>query len=109
MRKGDFRKHVKEALVKRVGYMCSNPDCNKHTSGPHIDNDKAAIIGVAAHITAASEGGPRYEENLSSIGRKSALNGIWLCENCATMIDKDPMKYSVVKLFDWKSRAELLA
>ncbi|MBU5676819.1 hypothetical protein KQI88_10350 [Alkaliphilus sp. MSJ-5] len=45
-------------MAKRVAYICSNPGCGKLTSGPHSDSSKASIIGVAAHITAASKGGP---------------------------------------------------
>jgi hypothetical protein len=50
---------------------------------------KPLILGVAAHITAASPDGPRYDQNLSSEQRKSPDNGIWLCQNCAKLVDND--------------------
>tara|TARA_B100000929_G_scaffold5347_1_gene4503 strand:+ start:517 stop:705 length:189 start_codon:yes stop_codon:yes gene_type:complete len=54
----DFTKKTKEILAKRVGLLCSNPKCKKPTSGPNSDQNKSTNIGVAAHITAASVGGP---------------------------------------------------
>jgi hypothetical protein len=50
-------------------------------------------IGVAAHITAASVGGPRYDASLKPKQRAAIENGIWLCQNCGTMIDRDPICY----------------
>ncbi|MDA8019302.1 MAG: hypothetical protein MPN21_17820 [Thermoanaerobaculia bacterium] len=66
-------------------------------------------IGVAAHITAASERGPRYEPSLSSEERRDLENGIWLCQNCGKLIDSDISRYSIAKLGEWKSDAEAAA
>jgi hypothetical protein len=63
-------------------------------------------IGVAAHITAASPGGPRYDPNLSAEDRKSPDNGIWLCQSCAKLIDSDQQRYTVSLLREWKRLAE---
>lgn len=41
--------------------------------------------------------------------RSSVKNGIWLCQTCSTLIDKDELKYSVVVLNDWKEKAEQAA
>ena len=102
----NFTQKTIDMLAKRVGYLCSNPECLKHTVGPHEKIDKATIIGVAAHITAASPGGARYDENINEIERKSIENGIWLCANCSTLIDKDPEKYPKELLLKWKELAE---
>ena len=56
----DFKADVKDLLAKRVGMRCSNPNCRRPTSGPQDAPEKALNIGVAAHIAAASKGGPRY-------------------------------------------------
>jgi hypothetical protein len=53
-------------------------------------------VGVAAHITAASPGGPRFDPNLSDKERASATNGIWLCQNCAKLIDNDVAQFSAL-------------
>jgi tetratricopeptide (TPR) repeat protein len=102
----DFNARTKETLARRVGYRCSNPDCGKLTSGPHDDPTRFINIGVAAHITAAAEGGPRYDPSLSSEARSSVDNGIWLCQDCAHLIDSDVQRYTVELLREWKRQAE---
>ena len=102
----DFNKPTIELLAKRVGYLCSNPGCSRPTVGANSDPDRASLIGVAAHITAASPGGPRYSSTLQGDERKHASNGIWLCQNCARLIDVDPGRFSVELLKDWKQVAE---
>jgi hypothetical protein len=105
----NFSEKTKKALASRVGYRCSNPQCLKLTIGPNKEQYKFSSIGVAAHITAASIGGPRYDISLSRDERKNINNGIWLCENCAKLIDSDEKEYSVQLLLNWKFYAESLA
>jgi hypothetical protein len=102
----DFNKPTKELLAKRVGYVCSNPECRKHTIGANSDPNKTTSIGVAAHITAAAVGGPRYSSLMKEDQRKDASNGIWLCQSCSRLIDVDPKRFSVELLNDWKLNAE---
>ncbi|HEY4289464.1 MAG TPA: hypothetical protein VGN00_20320 [Puia sp.] len=106
MPRDDFSKVVIDILAKRVGYLCSNPTCKKSTVGANSAPLKATIMGVAAHMTAASPGGPRFDSSLSQDERSSIDNGIWLCVNCSTLIDKDPSLYDVNILRDWKLNAE---
>ena len=105
----EFDQRTKETLAKRVCYRCSNPNCCKLTSGPHEDPSKSVNIGVAAHITAAAPGGKRYSSEISSEARKSIDNGIWLCQNCAKLIDSDEIKYSGNLLIEWRSQSEQTA
>ena len=105
----DFDAKTKDLLAKRVGYRCSNPNCRQLTSGPQSDSNKVLNIGVAAHITAAAKGGPRYDENISQRGRTSSENGIWLCQNCAKLIDNDPKTYHFDLLKEWKRLSEQAA
>jgi hypothetical protein len=109
MPREDFPAHVKQALQNRVASRCSSPQCRAATAGPQVDSSKALNVGVAAHITAASEGGPRYDPSLTSEQRSSAENGIWLCQNCAKLVDNDPSRYTVELLRSWKTVAEDLA
>ncbi|SRR6056297_940658 len=102
----DFNKTTKDILAKRVGYLCSNPECRKLTIGPNEVQEKATSIGIAAHITAASAGGPRYDEDMTNEKRSHIDNGIWLCSNCATLIDKDIDKFPKDLLSEWKQKAE---
>lgn len=105
----DFLTAVKEVLAKRVGYKCANPDCRQPTSGPQEDSAKAVNIGVAAHITAASPDGPRFDAALTPEQRRSAENGIWLCQNHGKLVDNDALRYSVVLLNEWKRISEEMA
>jgi len=106
MPRDEFSQDVKEILARRVGYRCSNPNCRALTSGPHDNPGKAVNIGVAAHITAAAPGGPRYNPNLSSEERKSPENGIWLCQNHGKLVDNDEETYPISLLNDWKKLSE---
>lgn len=102
----EFTLDTKEKSAKRVGFRCSNPNCRQPTSGPGSDPQKVINVGVAAHIMAASPGGERYNPEQSSAQRKSIDNCIWLCQNCAKLIDSDAQKYSVELLNKWKKNSE---
>lgn len=103
----DFSAKTKEELAKRVAYRCSNPQCRKVTIGPKDGSHGTVSIGEAAHICAASPGGKRYDINMSPDERSSYQNGIWLCRNCAAMIDRDETYYTIDLLHAWKQLAEL--
>jgi hypothetical protein len=106
MNRDNFSRQTLDHLAKRVGVRCSNLFCRKLTTGPRTESPHIINIGVGAHITAASPSGPRYDLSLSSQQRESAENGIWLCQNCAKLIDNDPERYSVEVLREWKASAE---
>lgn len=103
----EFSNTTKDILAKRVGFLCSNPNCRKPTVGSNELPSKTTLIGIAAHITAASKGGPRFDASISNESRRDIENGIWLCCNCATLIDKDPEKYANELLREWKKVAEI--
>jgi len=102
----DFPSKVKDVLAKRVGMRCSNPNCRQVTSGPQQDPAKAVNVGVAGHITAASRGGPRFDPDLSRDERRCPDNGIWLCQNCAKLVDNDDTRYTADLLRRWKELSE---
>jgi len=102
----DFTVNVKRILAQRAGYLCSKPDCRKLTIKPHSDPEKSLSNGVAAHINAASENGPRYDPNQTPEERSSINNGIWLCCDHSVIIDKDTSTYPANFLREWKSKHE---
>ncbi len=102
----DFRRETIDVLAKRVGVRCSNPGCRRITTGPRSDTQRIVNIGVAAHITAAAGSGPRFDPSLKLEQRKAVDNGIWLCQNCAKLVDNDPDRFTVQKLRQWKTGAE---
>src|SRR2546422_5585799 len=102
----DFSKTATEALGKRVGFLCSNPECRQPTTGPQEKQGAVIIIGVAAHLTAAAPGGPRYDATLSTDQRRSISNGIWLCQSCAKLVDSDERRFTLEVLREWRDHAE---
>jgi hypothetical protein len=106
MNRDDFSQAVKQTLASRVASQCSNPDCRAATSGPQLDAAKALNIGVAAHIAAAASGGPRFDQTMTPEARASIENGIWLCQNCAKLVDNDAGRFPQELLTAWKTVAE---
>lgn len=101
------RDNIPISVYKRLALkscnICANPDCRCILSGEDGYN-----IGEAAHICAASPGGPRYDEHQTPEQRNSLDNIIMLCSNCHSMID-DPftwMNYPVKVLRQWKKQHE---
>ena len=93
----DFSAQIKRILCNIVGGKCSNPSCKKETLGPNERSKSNTSIGIATHICAASEVGPRYDVSMCKEERKYICNGIWLCNSCAKLIDSNPKKiYSTV-------------
>lgn len=105
-KRDEFSIAVKRTLAARAGNVCSNPECLAFTSAPHEDATKAINLGVAAHITAAATDGPRYDFSLTSMSRTAIENAIWLCQNCAKLIDSDPVYFTVGLLRLWKTERE---
>ncbi|MGA9189557.1 MAG: hypothetical protein WB014_13605 [Methanosarcina sp.] len=103
----DFNETTKRVIARRVNYICSIPHCPLFTQKPHpADTEDVLNLGTAAHITAASEGGPRFDPTMTPEQRKSADNGIWLCKKCADEIDLASEVYTVELLRYWKRLAE---
>ena len=100
----DFSAEVKRTLAARAGHRCSVRD--KATSGPGDTPELALSDGVAAHITAASPKGPRFDASLSSEARRSAENGIWVCTRHGREIDAATSAFSVEVLCGLKKIRE---
>ena len=102
----DFSNAVKETVARRASYICSNPDCRCLTLCPSdATGTKAIYTGKVAHITAASPNGPRHDASLTGAERSSVDNGIFLCSNCADMIDKNKgQDFPVHMLRKWKAQ-----
>ncbi|GAB5478545.1 MAG: hypothetical protein Marn2KO_20120 [Marinobacter nauticus] len=101
----NFSKKVIRTLREQVSYRCSNPECRVITAAPGDTEDGVNRVGQAAHISAASPSGPRYDKNMSAKERASENNGIWLCNICAKKIDNSPSEYPVETLKNWKTTA----
>jgi len=106
-KRDDFSEETKQLIAKRAGYICSYPGCRRMTVAYSSDRGTGlTMTGVAAHITAASSEGPRYDKNMSSAERKSERNGIWTCQIHGKLIDDNPSKCTVEELRRFKSQHE---
>lgn len=101
------RRNFDPAVVRDIAFeahlFCSNPTCCRFTSYS-TTSGRARSIAEAAHINAASPGGPRVSTSLRDEDVRSAANGIWLCKICHDRIDADPSAFPEAILFDWKRR-----
>ena len=102
----EFTPATKRRLAQRVGYLCSHPMCRQPTLGPAASGDGTINLGEAAHITAASPRGPRYDPSLSSEERRGQANGVWMCTRHAKEVNSDEKEFTVEKLRGWKANAE---
>jgi hypothetical protein len=100
----DFSAATVRDLARRASYICSNPQCHNLTIGPASnDLEKIVFLGKAAHITAASPLGARYDPLLTAGDRRDIKNGIFLCPGCADKIDKNKgQDYPIDLLHKWK-------
>lgn len=105
----DFPAGVKVQVAARVGHVCSNPKCRQPTSGPSETDKAVTNVGVAAHITAASPDGPRFDAALTPEQRRGPDNALWLCQRCGKAVDDDDATYTCQTLRDWKAQAEVAA
>jgi hypothetical protein len=104
----DFPPKVIDTLSKRASFLCSNPGCKSLTLAPSTEDPlKYIYVGVAAHITAAAKGGPRYDDSLTVEQRSSIDNAIFLCSNCSVTIDKNGgIDFTADMLRHWKQAHE---
>ena len=109
MQRDEFSESTKRVVAARVSHRCSNPECRAPTAGPQVEAGRTLNVGVAAHISAAAPGGPRYDPALSSEQRSDITNAIWLCQNCAKLIDNDAQRFATRVLAAWKELAEAVA
>lgn len=105
IQRDDFSSTTKAALAKRSAFLCAI--CRAITVGPSAESTRSVSnVGVAAHITAAAPGGPRYDASLTAAARSDITNGIWLCQTHAKLIDDDCVQWTASKLRETKSRHE---
>jgi len=95
MSRDDFTAATKRSLALRASHHCSL--CKISTVGPSDEKPTAVtMIGKAAHICAASSGpgARRYDPAMTRAQRSDISNGIWLCANCADLVDKDEIRFT---------------
>lgn len=104
-----FPPKVVEQLAYSSAYICNYPKCNTLTVGPTLSNQHLANkIGEAAHMEGEKENSARHNK-LNQAMAQDISNGIWLCANCHTMIDKNGgADFPLHELKKWKAEHETL-
>lgn len=104
----EFSEKTKQSLAARACNICSSPTCAALTVGP-VDavGNLSVKLGEAAHIAGAQPTTARYDALMTDDQRASVDNGIWLCANCHTIIDKnDGLGYPKSMIIEWKRKHE---
>jgi hypothetical protein len=102
-----FPSKTAEMIGYRAAYICSNPDCNTLTVGPAINKPNLKNKkGESAHIIGTGKTSARHEK-LPNQKLHAVENGIWLCANCHTLVDKNKdSDYPKKTLYSWKEEHE---
>jgi hypothetical protein len=105
--RAEFLPRTRKLIAARAGYRCSIPACQVGTIGPGSLPEHIIDTGTAAHIYAASKGGPRGTGPLSNAELRGAQNGIWLCATHGRLIDTNRgTQYPPALLQSYKSLQE---
>jgi len=100
---------VEKNLALRSGNACAYPSCGKElTLDPAHPDDDSKVIGKAAHIAAASPGGPRYDPTMTDQQRSSIDNLLFLCGDHHDAVDSQLSHHTTEFLQDAKRTHEAL-
>lgn len=99
-----FSPTTKRYLLSASGNECAFPTCQNKI----FDLETMSFIGEISHIKGNKKGSARYDPKQSEQDRQSFYNGIVMCGNHGTTIDKslDLANYTVKVLTQWKEDHE---
>jgi hypothetical protein len=89
-------------LMLESGGVCAFPGCNRSLVSPDSPLEDGVVLAELAHIVADSREGPRGKEPLSEDARNSHENRIVLCPDHHTVLDSQPMTFSIEVLQQMK-------
>lgn len=96
----DFSSATRQIIKRQAGGYCAK--CGGKTTVYDGQGEKPSTTGEAAHIEASREGGPRYNYEDTVQYRRSVNNGIWLCNECHTLVDLEPNRFGADRLLQFK-------
>lgn len=103
-------RRVKDKIVLRLvgaaGGWCEKPDCPTGSLWHELPAGDAVRLAEVAHIVAASDEGPRGNEEIETEELVGFDNLILLCPNCHTIVDRAPEAFPVERMRQWKSEHE---
>jgi hypothetical protein len=94
-----FSKETKFKIYSLANGKCQNPHCS-------LKLDFIGGCAEFAHIYAREKGGPRFNINKNDKFISSYKNGLLLCSNCHTIIDKNPEDFKIKLLNLWKNEKQ---
>ena len=89
----DPTEDLRHTLAVRTGNLCSNPDCRTLLSVSPVAAQKGLEFGAVVQI---AEADPQWHRE----------EGIWLCQNCASLVVNNSLQYPSILLRAWKTVAE---
>ena len=100
---------IEKNLALRSGNTCAYPACGKELTldSLHPDDD-SKVIGKAAHIAAASAGGPRFDPQMTDRQRSSIENLLFLCGDHHDAVDSQLSHHTTEFLLNAKTAHEKL-
>lgn len=98
------RKPVLATIRELYGtaFRCGKPGCGRPLYKMNNDTGEIVLNSNVSHICARSEGGPRWDPEMSEEENRSASNLIPMCLEHALEIDATPEHYPVKLLQEWK-------
>lgn len=105
MPRDNFSQKTKDLLGQSVGFYCVRPGCAKPTTAFNSSTGGISSLGHAAHDSAASPGGARFEESMTPEQRKALNNGAHLCPTCARLVDIDYERFPIGTIQSWQQEA----
>ncbi len=91
-----------------TAFECARPDCHEDLYKVNKENGKRVLNSRVAHIYARSEGGPRWDKDMSEADNRDVANLLLLCLRHAWEIDDLHDLYPPEMLQAWKA-AQLAA
>ncbi|WP_018802531.1 hypothetical protein [Salinispora arenicola] len=87
-----------------TAWRCGEPTCKKPLYRLSDDTGEFILNSRIAHIHARSQGGPRWDPDMSEAANRDASNLIPLCEAHAWEIDQTPQHFTADILREWKKQ-----
>ena len=89
-------------LWGRAAARCSHPSCRKTLIADVVSANGDVLLGEIAHIVAQKAEGPRGDQPPPGGTRDCQENLILLCQEHHTIVDRQPDRYPVATLVQWK-------
>ena len=94
------------SVRQRKNFLQPRPDIGVQRRGArrlHLRHQKAD------EVVSRTPSSARFDKSMSDEARAESINGIWLCEYDAKLIDNDAIRYPAALLKQWKAQRITIA